>query len=96
MVSCSTKPSAALAIRENVELVLHDAVGALAAIAPRLGGADDRSPDVDALLDQWLRPSYSMASERTIHDAFTGHGDDEAPAMAPDAADDDPLTAIML
>ena len=68
---------AALAIHENVEPTLQDAVETLAAIATRLGGADTPSPDVDALLDEWLRPSYSMASERMIHDAFTGLGDEK-------------------
>ena len=87
---------AALAAHESVELILHDVVGALAAIATRLGGSEERTPDVDTLLDQWLRPSYSMASERMIHDEFTGRGDDEAPAAAPDLAEEDPLSAIML
>ena len=48
------------------------------------------------MLDEWLRPSYSMASERLIHDAFTGLSDDEASSAAHDAAEDDPLSAMML
>ncbi len=51
---------------------LADAARTIAGFVGELGGAGPARPEIDRLLDERLRPAYSMASERRVHDAFTG------------------------
>jgi methyl-accepting chemotaxis protein len=69
---------ATLAVDGDVGAILKSGAETLDAIAARLGGEDGPSPEIDPLLDRLLRPAYSMVSERSVHDAFTGRADDEA------------------
>ena len=62
----------ALAGSRGVGPQLAGAELALARLVADLGGAGSASVEIDAWLDERLRPAYSMASERRIHDAFTG------------------------
>jgi len=70
--------AAQLASRGDIASVLANGAAALGAVAGRLGGAEGRSPAIDRLLDDALRPAYSMAGERSVHDAYTGYRDEEA------------------
>ena len=51
-----------------------------------LGGGSIGAAEIDRLLDEKLRPTYSMASQRRVHDIFAGRGvtavEEEAPAEA--------------
>ena len=86
---------ATLRADDDIGPILKSAAGALAGLAARLGGAEGRSPEIDPLLDQLLRPAYSMASERRVHDAFTGQAGDEAPARASRRANDSAAEAVL-
>ena len=62
---------ATLAGYEDTGQTLLAAAKAMDEIAVRLGKADDWS-EIDPTLDRCLRPLYTMASERRIHDGLTG------------------------
>ena len=68
-----------LAVHEDIGSMLKNAAEALDAIATRLGDDGGQARRLDPLLDDFLRPSYTMTSERSIHDAFTGCLGDQAP-----------------
>lgn len=57
---------------EDIGATLRSAAGAIDELSGRIGDAESEAPDVDALLDRLLRGKYTMASERQIHDDFTG------------------------
>ena len=82
--------TATLAAQTDVATILHEAAAALDDIATRLGDPGGHSPHADRLLDELLRPLYSMASERRVHDVYTGCSD-EAEA----ATTDDDLEAVL-
>jgi hypothetical protein len=72
------KAVAMLGAHEDVGATLKDAAAAVDGFSSRMSGADEESPEVDAVLDDLLRRHYTMASEREIHDAFTGNVGDFA------------------
>jgi len=78
--------TATLAARDEIEPALRAACGDLHAIAESLDDGE-QSPGVDDLLDSALRGAYSMASERQIHDAFTGYSGGGPTADAGEAED---------
>ena len=84
-----------LAADSGVGAILSSAAETLDAIAARLGGGEERSPDIDRLLDRLLRPAYSMTSERSVHDAFTGRAGDEEPARASRRANESAVEAVL-
>jgi len=59
----------------------------IAGLVGGLGGAGPLSRDIDEWLDERLRPAYSMADERRIHDAFTGIAHAPEPEPVEAAAD---------
>lgn len=62
----------ALAASREVGPQLAEAEIAVAGVVDGLGGAGPASAEIDQWLDGRLRSTYSMASERRIHDTFTG------------------------
>ncbi len=63
---------ALLGAHEDVGATLRSAAAVVDELSERIGDADRESPEIDALIDRLLRATYTMASERQIHDAFTG------------------------
>jgi hypothetical protein len=57
--------------------------------AQELGGGGFAAAAIDRVLDEKLRPTYSMAAQRRVHDHFVGRefvaAEEEAPAGASDA-----------
>jgi hypothetical protein len=63
---------AALGVHEEIVATLREASSAVDSLSGRLGAADREAPNEDSLIDAMLRPAYTMASERRIHDALIG------------------------
>jgi hypothetical protein len=74
--------AAALGGRSDAGPRLESAARALSEIVDALGGNYAGSPEIDRFLDETLRPTYTMVSERRIHAALTG-GEVESFALAP-------------
>jgi hypothetical protein len=76
-----------LAAHRSVGPELAEAERAVAGMVDGLGGAGAASNEIDPFLDERLRPAYSMASERRIHDMFTGIAHPPEPEPLEVAAD---------
>jgi len=90
--------SAALGDNDDTGPKLESAVAALRPILDRLSGSSARSTEFDAKLDAWLRPVYSMTSERQVHDRLTGFVAPESESAQTSSAEaaDDLADAFML
>jgi hypothetical protein len=71
----------ALASHGSVGSDLDAVADTLGGLAQDLGGGEFAAADVDRLIDKQLRPIYSMAAERRVHDVFLGN----PPAVEEDA-----------
>ncbi len=79
---------ATLASHEEASPIARAAAEALEALGSGADDAEDRER-IDDLFDRWLRPTYTMASERRIHDSFTGHVEIANPAAVAAPASED-------
>jgi hypothetical protein len=72
----------ALGARVDAKRALTEALDALGRWSRSLQGGREPDEAVDRLIAERLRPSYSMAQERRVHDRFAGLPE-EAPEAAP-------------
>jgi hypothetical protein len=77
----------ALAAQSGVGPELAQGELEVASLVGALGGPGPASLDIDLWLDERLRPAYSMADERRVHDAFTGIAHAPEPERVEAAAD---------
>jgi len=92
------RASGALVAHESAGPKLENTIVALEPIVDGLGVASAHSAALDALLDAWLRPVYSMTSERQVHDRLTGFvaPESETAGMAAAESAGDLADAFML
>jgi methyl-accepting chemotaxis protein len=66
--------------------VIGEFADVIGEFAGAIGGGGVAAADIDRVLDETLRPTYSMAAERRVHDQFAGRApaavEEEAPAEA--------------
>jgi len=73
---------------DNVDEELGDAAAAVGRISAEIDDGQEASTVLDETLDRLLRPKYTMASERTLHDTFFSNGGGGAGATLPAAEAD--------
>ncbi len=81
---------AMLDAHENIGATLRSAAAAVDELSQEIGASDVESQEVDASLDELLRAKYTMASERQIHDGFTGGPRETDESAGPLAVFDEP------